>query len=1331
MRNSLTLLLAAMMCVPMSTTAQDWNREKYPDYRSDSSLEPEPSLLKFGQANTRKKAKAAAEAAGLPDHVNNASTKYFPPVFNQDGGSCGSASRICYMFTHEINSYRDIDSSTPENNYPSHFVWLLTNGNSGKDQFVTNVGVPTSATYGGRTYSKLFGNQNESNEDFGWMTGYDKWYSAFFNRMTKPTQVPYNLGTEEGRLAAKAWLYNHGGDTSFKSGGLIGLGVASAGNWQKIPKTPTNDAIGVTNMSYVKEWGTQVDHALTMVGYDDRIEFDLDGNGIYGEEDKDEKGAWIIANSWGPYWCNGGFIYCPYAHAGPAFKDGKLTGFWTGELYHTRKDYRPLRTIKLKMDYSRRSEMLLQAGISRDLNATKPESVISMDHFKYAGDGKNGNSNPAPEVPMLGKWADGKLHDEPMEFGYDLTDLTSGFDRNQPLKYFFIVNTRSWGLGNGHIYEASIIDYEFDSEGVEMPFDLGEAGQVEIQSAGEQTIISVVVQGAAFYAPLNLSASENVLKWDAPMNSGHTLEGYAVYKDSEKLATVAADTRSFAFTEGGIYGVSAVYENGAESERTTVATIVEKQEENQVVNLSKSGFSIPDIFNSTYNDCTIEFYIKPNSLLNYNNTFGPGWGTLFAHCNADGTYTVGWNTGGHRIDNSSAKLTRNAWTHIAIVVQGNKMTLYMGRNNVGSCTSSTFSGIGGFGDLVFNSGESSNHYNDASYDEIRIWNKARTATEIQNTFNREFYGEVMPEGLMAYYKGDVIEIDGKSYLRDCVGGHHALLANSNFVQEKPSKAAQLLRVKDSTNKLSINEPTEPVCAGIPVTLSTTRGDAICTMSWKVPELGISDLHVVNPTLTFSKPGSYEVIVTGYDYENPPREISDTCTITVLEAPALDAHFTSTATEVPCGDRVSFHISNPVQGYAYSWSMPGAEIESANTLSAAAVYRNSGVYTVKLSVTSPAGNTVTEEQQITVTKVAPVADFSVSEGVVMKGEKVRLKSLSKYNPDELQWKLSSAVQNYIVNNAERYDFTAETPGVYDVTLTASNEKGENSKMRERALIVVNADSHNGLTFSTGAQVTLSKPLMDETAKTLTIDWWMNPTRLTASCQGIGESTSTFMLRTDRNGKMSLHNGSSVVSSSDGYVIPGQWHHYAVTFARGAVRFLRDGVQISAASNAGTSITLPSTFSIGTLSAEMLGTIDEFRIWGSSLTKSAVQDVCNQPMDDPEAYVTGEQKSQNLLLYYQFNQSGGDVIDATSNGNTGLRIGFGPDGDAWGLSKGVFCLNFDSKQDDVIIDGIEDIVSESVTAKPANGKCYDLSGRQLDSSRLKPGLYIINGRKVLVR
>ena len=57
-----------------------------------------------------------------------------------------------------FNSYRDLDGKKAENYYPSHFVWLLTNGNSGKDEFVTKVGVPSAALYGGQTYSSLFGN---------------------------------------------------------------------------------------------------------------------------------------------------------------------------------------------------------------------------------------------------------------------------------------------------------------------------------------------------------------------------------------------------------------------------------------------------------------------------------------------------------------------------------------------------------------------------------------------------------------------------------------------------------------------------------------------------------------------------------------------------------------------------------------------------------------------------------------------------------------------------------------------------------------------------------------------------------------------------------------------------------------------------------------------------------------------------------------------------------------------------------------------------------------------------------------------------------------------
>lgn len=141
----LRFLLLLAVALPLAAWAQTHvNRDKYPDY--SETLNPDMTMLEKSSGN---RAKATAATAVRPSYVNNAEQKYFPPVFNQDGGSCGSASRISYMFTYELNAYRDLNGKVAENYYPSHFVWLLTNGNSGKNEFVTSIGVPSAATYGG------------------------------------------------------------------------------------------------------------------------------------------------------------------------------------------------------------------------------------------------------------------------------------------------------------------------------------------------------------------------------------------------------------------------------------------------------------------------------------------------------------------------------------------------------------------------------------------------------------------------------------------------------------------------------------------------------------------------------------------------------------------------------------------------------------------------------------------------------------------------------------------------------------------------------------------------------------------------------------------------------------------------------------------------------------------------------------------------------------------------------------------------------------------------------------------------------------------------------
>lgn len=1267
------LLILLFVAVGLSQTALaqvDVNREKYPDYTD--KLNPDRSMLNVSPSGGAKRANANG-ATPRPAYVNNAEEKYFPPVFNQDGGSCGSASRISYMFTYELNAYRNLDGKVAENYYPSHFVWLLTNGNSGKNEFVTSIGVPSAATYGGQTYSEYFGSQDCANNDFGWMQGYDKWFEAMHNRMLQPANFPMHVGTEEGRELVKNWLWNHNGDDSFGAGGVCGIGLASAGgNFEGlIPNTAANADAGVVNKYYVAAWGTQVDHAMTIVGYDDRIEFDIDGDGICGEVDADEVGAWILVNSWGQWWGNDGFIYCPYAYGGASFivsnnKKIFAGNWWAPEIYKVRKDYRPLRTIKLEMEYSRRSEICLSAGISADINADAPEKSITFEHFRYAGDGNYGNTNPAPEVPMLGRWADGKLHAEPMEFGYDLTDLTDGYDRSMPLKYFFIVDTKSWAKGEGIIHNASIIDYEYNRDGVETAFSIP-LGGIEVKNAGEKTIISVVVYGEPYYAPQNLMLSSSMLSWNAPLPSISAVKGYKIYNEGVCIGEVASNVLSYSLdgSPSGVYGVKAVYEGEKESEMITVSSPVASEQENEALDLQYSGMRIPDVFTNRYEEATIEFRIKPYSLVAWNQYAGPGWGTFLMHSDYDGSFTAGWDTS-DRITTMASALKVGEWSHIAIVVDGSKMVIYVNGVPAGSCNSSMYSGIGGFGDLVFSAdvGSYSRAYTDATIDELRIWNKARTTKEIEENCSSQFAGEILPDGLVAYFKGSTMTIGGEVRWHDYVGGHHAYILNDSYAQVTLENS---LPSSNTALSVSINTLDEQPSVGKRIVLSADYSDAVSSLSWTIDGGVMEDVNVREPSVVFPAAGNYTIKVVAKDLSG--NTVSDELVVDVLEEQPVDAAFHTGTALIVKGEKVFFIVDNPLLGQRYEWSMPGANVESAQGLHASAVYNESGVYDVTLKVTSMTGEKEgVYTLQIEVLDSAPEASFEVSPVVILKGERTMLKDLSKYNPTEWEWTVESKNKKYVVIG-QHSTLAPTVCGVYNVSLKVHNDAGVSTTTRERALIVCNADSKNGLNFTgrDNAQVTAPLAGASSSMSAFTVDCWMCPDVLSDNCLGLGDSGSTYLLTTTSTGVMNMNVGGFTGKSVSGYVIEGEWHHYAIVLSDGFVDFYRDGEYFSTSYIAfGLTVSNLNSFAIGNDNAPMNGQIDELRVWKKALGADEIAAVSNAPIENPA-------NNGDLILYYDFNQSGGSVIDRTANGNDGVRTGFGPDGDAWGLSKGVFSLS----------------------------------------------------------
>ena len=1282
MKSILKLVCLAAVAFPAALPAQlVVDRQKYPDY--DPTVRPDRSLMRYGSRARLKGAAVPAESQ-RPDHVNNAATMYFPPIISQEGGSCGSASRIAYMFTHELNSFRHTNASLPENMYPTHFVWLLTYGNSGKDQFIQYVGVPSVKTYGGRGNSALFGYKEWDSQDYGWMTGYEKWHEAMFNRMLPPRNLPMGVGTEEGRNMLKNWLWNHNGDTDFACGGIAGIGVASAAAQGGIPRTDANVAAGVVGQSYVRWWGTSVDHALTVVGYDDRIEFDLDGNGKAGEKEKDEVGAWIIANSWGG-WANNGLIYCPYAYGFPAHsvtKEGgkevrkQSGGWWQPELYYVRKNYRPLRTIKVKMDYSHRSEMLLTVGVATDPNATRPEKTIDLHHFRWAGDGHNGDMNPAPAVPMLGRWADGKLHDEPMEFGYDLTDLCEGLDHSKPLKFFFNVDARtkskvaSRAKGSGHIYNVSIIDYEFDKEGVETPLELDAENGVLDVPGGKITTVSGVVYGEQYTMPRNLQLKGTQLTWDAPQACGHNVKAYNIYKDGVKISDT--EKREQTIDGSGTYSVSALFDSGVESQRLTVSTPIAVQTPNVAAKFNNNGFNIPDIFNDTYGNCTIEFWVKPQSLKNWNLQAGR-WGQFMFHANEDGEFTAGWDAVGEKRVHAYGALKVGRWNHIAMVVNKGSFNVYVDGKSAGSVNGgSTFSGIGGFGTLNFWSGEANGQ--DAVYDEIRIWNKSRTRYEIQQAMNTEFSGSVLPQGLIAYYKGNVMMIDGKPYLQDCVGAHNALIVNpdSKSYEEINSDKTLDTEVKGtiSINNTRINGPAK-VVAGQPAAFSAVFPDAVEQLSWNAPDAGIENYSGAELTAIFPKVGNYEVNLTAKG-STDANQITVKRMIEVTPAAEFSADFKASLKQVPAGQRVSFIPTQPVAGYRYEWTMEGGDVTSSKAISAATTFQTVGKHQVTLKVTSAAGEVKTQTQTIEVAEVSPEADFNVLTPVVTVNDTVKIKDESKFTPTGWKWMLSSPGKNYLVNG-RNVKFQATEPGVYDVVLTASNNVGTSTLSRSRGLIVVNADSKSGLSFnSASSRVVLSKSPLAEADKNFTVEWWMNPSKLSDFCCGIGNSDDNFLIKADAAGALIVSKGGRQMKSNNDLVVPGEWHHYAVVVNGNNVIIYRDGHKVASqfVLNAVKGL---NSFSIGTAAADMNGQIDEFRVWGSALSQEQLQTWGNAPLN-----VNAEDvKAADLRVYYDFNQNSGNVQDRGANANHATRLGFGPDGDAWPLSKGVFSLNFSAK------------------------------------------------------
>lgn len=1249
-----------MMSNATTASAQNVDLTKYPDWRAPETI-PQKTM-------PHAKARGAARSMNIgprPDHINNALSMYFPPVFNQSGGSCGSAQAIGYMFTHEMNSWRNKDASFEENQYPSHFTWLFTTAGVEKIEQMVHNGIPNVTTYGGRTYSNTFGYQVPDNDYFGWMQGYDKWYAAMFNRSKEFFRGPVIVPTDENAVEQlKQWLWNRWGTEGYNDGGVAGFGVASGGTWGKVPKTATNDAIGATNMYCVAKWGKTYDHGLTICGYDDRIEFDLDSNGVYGEPGKNETGAWIICNSWGETFCDKGFIYCPYQFSYCVFTEQNTRYLnWATELYIHRPDFEPQRTIKLLMDYDHRWELSLSAGIAQDTAATKPEATCNFVHFTATDKFDKNNGGKSPAVPMLGKWADG-WHNEPMEFGYDLTDLGESFDKTKPLKYFFYAKTKTGAIGQGHLYKASIMNYEYDREDpIEIPFKID---TISIDEGGANICVTVVVPGEPLNEPLNATLADKTLTWTSPQATSLPLTKYYIYSSGILVDSTAASRKTYTVNDpNGAYSVAAVYNykgRNLVSERSNTASksIVIEKTSNNVLTLNNNSIVIPNAVTKRLNQATIEFMVKANALNGTSNKMGDDEGDFFINISASGQVSSGWSTtnNSENTSTSAGTIKVNKWYHVAVVVNGNELTIYVDGMKKKAFTSATNNGLPAIGDFVI--GLDGGEMN-AVIDEFRIWKTARTLSEIYGGKDDFISNPSALNDLIAYLPMDLIENEGETKVREYSMANHAYFDNENYTQ---STDESILKGSKLATTLAITGVQDTIITGSAIKCSATCPLSTTAWQWSTPGAESNTYTSQAPYIIYNRAGNYTISLTITKADGTTEQTSRNIVVQATELPV--ASFDIASTTLSSGEAFSFINRSTGTNTTYVWSLPGAQRESLNTTNATAIYDVPGTYTVTLTATNSSGS-VSESKTINVVASAPTPDFSVSPTAIFLGETTYLTDKSRGTTSAWTYTVDNNCHTVAING-QNSSFTPKHPGVYDISLTASNEVGQNTIKKKKLLYVSNADPKNALSFTGNERVEFNCPL-DQNSKTWSIDWWMNP----AQYSGAGNFTldnGFAKLSGAANGAYKIKLNESTLTSSDGYIILNEWHHYAVTYSLGSIKLYRDGILWESPESklSYTTGKWEGTMSISDSETPFKGLIDELRIWSKTLNSTGVKTNANKPIANPTA-------ESGLALYYNFNQGQGNVTDQTAKQNDGQRIGFGPDGDAWPLALGVFTIDQD--------------------------------------------------------
>jgi len=330
---------------------------------------------------------SAAATGILPEAVDNSTLPYFPPIANQGGqNSCAAFACTYYQMTYMTALARgwSVNNADDTRHFSPRWSYNLVNGGKDEGTWITNI-YSIEQQHGAATLAELPYDGNY----LAWCTDPGVWRHAIDMRMDRQGTVT-GLDTDTGLQQLKTLLTD---------GYVLNFGT-NIYAWQFVtvkddPATHADDAaIGQAACAMLGDGGGG--HAMTIVGYNDAVWVDINGNGVV---DPGEKGALCIANSWGSGWGNGGFIWLAYdalktvSAVLTTANPGRQVALWSATAYWltARPAYSPAVVAQFNLNTVARNQCAISLGVSTPDSAvpltTWTAPALNMAGGAYAFDG--------------------------------------------------------------------------------------------------------------------------------------------------------------------------------------------------------------------------------------------------------------------------------------------------------------------------------------------------------------------------------------------------------------------------------------------------------------------------------------------------------------------------------------------------------------------------------------------------------------------------------------------------------------------------------------------------------------------------------------------------------------------------------------------------------------------------------------------------------------------------------------------------------------------------------------------------------------------------------